>query len=490
MKRSVDFQQSWLLAGVARCDITPSVGIYHRMWGAATHEVSTGIHRPLTATVITMASRDDSQFGSPSVAIAIDHCLLWTAEMRTLVDYIAQHSGVSAESIVIYFSHTHGAGLMGLERKELPGGEMIAPYLEQLAVKISDLVRQSIQSARPAIINYGVGRCSLATNRDYWDSEKSSFVCGFNPEGTADDAVIVGRVSDEAGNILATIVNYACHPTTLAWDNTQISPDYIGAMREVVEHSTAAPCFFIQGASGDIGPREGFVGDLAVADRNGRQLGYAALSAIEALPPAKTRFVYAGPVVSGATIGTWRYESISHDAIAGLSSFVATKCRVELPLRPDLPKRAELLAEQSHWQQKFELAEIAGDAVAMRDARAMIERATRRLIRVAHLPETSTITYKVPLCKMGDAIWVSLNGEHYNILQTELRRRFPNHTLIIGTIANGSDVWYLPDAESFGKGLYQEEASILSQGSLEKLIAALDNAIHLLTSESAGSVCV
>jgi hypothetical protein len=123
----------------------------------------------------------------------------------------------------------------------------------------------------------------------------------------------------------------------------------------------------------------------------------------------------------------------------------------------------------------------AGNAIAIRDARAMAERATRRLIRVAHLPETSTITYKVPLCKMGNAIWVSLNGEHYNILQTTLRGRFPKHTLIIGTIANGSDVWYLPDAESFGKGLYQEEASILSQGSLEKLIAALDNAIRQLT---------
>ena len=82
---------------------------------------------------------------------------------------------------------------------------------------------------------------------------------------------------------------------------------------------------------------------------------------------------------------------------------------------------------------------------------------------------------------MGDAIWVSLNGEHYNILQTALRKRFPKLTLIIGTIANGSDVWYLPDAESYGKGLYQEEASILSQGSLEKLIAALDNAIRQLT---------
>jgi hypothetical protein len=111
----------------------------------------------------------------------------------------------------------------------------------------------------------------------------------------------------------------------------------------------------------------------------------------------------------------------------------------------------------------------------------MTERATRRLIRVAHLPDASSLTYDVPLWKMGNAVWVSLNGEHYNILQTELRGRFPNHTLVIGTIANGSDVWYLPDSDSFGKGLYQEEASILGQGSLEKLIAALDNAIRELT---------
>mgnify|MGYP006172841585 CR=1 FL=1 len=37
------------------------------------------------------------------------------------------------------------------------------------------------------------------------------------------------------GLTLGTIVNYACHPTTLAWENRDISPDYIGAMREVID---------------------------------------------------------------------------------------------------------------------------------------------------------------------------------------------------------------------------------------------------------------
>src|SRR5262249_37493223 len=148
-------------------------------------------------------------------------------------------------------------------------------------------------------------RCRLAANRDYRDESSGQYVCGFNPSGPADDTVLVARAADEAGRTVATFVNYACHPTTLAWQNSLISPDYVGAMREVVEQAAGAPCVFLQGASGDLGPREGFVGDVAQADRNGRQLGYAALAALEGLPPPATRFRYAGPVVSGATLGTW-----------------------------------------------------------------------------------------------------------------------------------------------------------------------------------------
>ena len=40
--------------GHARVDITPPVGIYHRMWGAARHDQSTGIHRPLLADAIVL----------------------------------------------------------------------------------------------------------------------------------------------------------------------------------------------------------------------------------------------------------------------------------------------------------------------------------------------------------------------------------------------------------------------------------------------------
>src|SRR5204863_10108975 len=119
-------------------------------------------------------------------------------------------------------------------------------------------------------------------------------------------------------------------------ENQLISTDYPGAMREVVETAMHAPCIFLQGASGDLGPREVNVGDPDLADRNGRQLGYAALAALEGLAPAGTRYEYAGPVISGATIGVWKHVPLAGEAAAGKSRWQLNRWNVALPYRAAL----------------------------------------------------------------------------------------------------------------------------------------------------------
>lgn len=478
---AVEFPQTRCQAGVARVDITPPVGIYHRMWGAATHDRATGVHRPLTATVLALhpAGADSAQ--QQMLFIAVDHCLLWHDEMNSLLAALETASGLQREQIVVFFSHTHAAGLMGLERCDLPGGDLIPAYLEQLATTLSDGIETARRSLQPATICYGTGHCSLAQNRDLLDEDLNRFVCGFNPSGEADDTVLVANVVEaNSSQTIATIVNYACHPTTLAWDNTLISPDYVGAMREVIETATDSPCFFIQGASGDIGPRDGFVGDVAVADRNGRQLGYAALSAIEELAPPNTRFAYTGAVISGATIGTWQFQPLDDESRSAAAGWTSHSDTIALRFRDDLPQRDELLKAREHWQQQEQQAVASRDEAAARDARAMAERMTRRLVRVQHLPESDSYAYPLRVWKLGDAIWVALDGEHYNVLQRDLRAAFPGVPLVIGTLANGSNVWYLPDRDSYGKGLYQEDASTLAVGALETLRDALLDEIRKL----------
>ena len=99
----------------------------------------------------------------------------------------------------------------------------------------------------------------------------------------------------------------------------------------------------------------------------------------------------------------------------------------------------------------------------------MAERMTRRLVRVEHLPQAATLPYAVQIWKLGDAIWLALDGELYNVLQRQLREAFPDTSIVLGTLANGSKAWYIPDRDSYGKGLYQEDASVLAQGALEQL---------------------
>jgi hypothetical protein len=482
----VDTPQSHCRFGIARCDITPPVGIYHRMWGAATHERATGIHRPLTASAACFQALTGTPGpASEQVLVAVDHCLLWHIEMQALTQTLCQLTGLVPEQLSVAFSHTHAAGLMGRERSHLPGGELIGPYLDRLGNDIAGIVKRARESARPAGILYGAGRCNLAAHRDFWDDVSGQWICGFNPGGDADDTVLVARVSADDGKPLATFVNYACHPTTLAWENTLISPDFPGAMREVVEAATAVPCVFLQGASGELGPREGFVGDPAVADRNGRQLGHAALAALEALPVPGTRFEYVGPVVSGATLGEWKHRPLSAPERQAKACWRVRRWTLDLPYRAGLPTAAGTRSERERWLKEETDAQRAGRADAARDAHAMVERMDRQLNRLAVLPEGSTYPLEMALWQLGDAFWLAVESEHYQLLQRSLRRQIPEVPIVVMTIVNGSRAAYLPPAEIYGKGIYQETIALLAPGSLEQVIDAAAHQIRTwLASES------
>jgi hypothetical protein len=449
------------------------------------HDRATGVHRPLLATALWLSPSSPgvryseprgSEYLTPGleqIIIALDHCVIDSAEMTRLRDAVAAATGLQAAQVHITLSHTHGSGWMSRSRSHFPGGELIGPYLDDVTAKLATVAIQARQAIQPATIVYGQGRCALASHRDYWDAAHKHYVCGFNPEGTADDTVMVGRIQGASGKVIATIVNYACHPTTLAWDNTLISPDYVGAMREVVEEWTGAPCVFLQGASGDLGPREGFVGDHQIADRNGRQLGYAALAALESLPPPGTRFVYAGPVVSGTSIGTWKHEAVDVNATWSIRQWT-----VELPYRHDLPKLEETQAAHRHWQEEEEKARAAGDAQKARDCRAMVEQMNRRITRLSSIPPGKVFPYHVNLWRLGDALWLLVPGELYQTFQITLRERFPRQPILVATLTGDWQPGYLPAAASYGYGIYQDTIACVGPGGLEMLIEAIAREIQ------------
>jgi hypothetical protein len=470
--RAIETPQTRCRAAIARCDITPPVGIYHRMWGAATHDRATGVHKPLLATLLWLEpeSEDHSQ---ALLLVALDHCILDHADIELIRGSVAAAAAVRPEQVFVTLSHTHAAGLMSRSRSHLPGGELIGPYLDEIAELCGALAGEALAARKPATIVYGQGRCNLAANRDYFDEERNQFVCGFNPSGKADDTVLVAMILDEYEALVATVVNYACHPTTLAWQNTQISPDYVGSLREVIERDLPAPCLFLQGASGDLGPRVGFVGDQPTADLNGFQLAHSALAALFSLPNSRgSQFVYAGPVVSGATIGTWHYQPLDQAAARRQSLWNVIQWKESLHYRPDLPSRAEAQAELDRLRQSEADALAGGQTALALECHARVEQATRQLWRLEALPPSS-FPMRITLAHLGDAFWLFVPGEHYQFLQTTLRSRFPNQPIIVTTLTDGWQPGYIPPTDTYGRGIYQEKIAVVAAGSAEQVIESI-----------------
>jgi hypothetical protein len=468
--------QSLCRFAIARAEITPPVGIYHRMWGAATHDRSEGVHRPLYATAMLFKpltdklSTDDAFF-----LITLDLCVMCDEELDPIIESINEATGMDRSKISVTFAHTHGVGRYSSDRVELPGGALIPEYLQSLDRIIAELATACLSSTEEVRMHYGSGRCRLAANRDFFDPASKRYVCGYNPNAEADDEVVMARISRPTGALVATVVNYACHPTSLAWGNRLLSPDFPGAMRELVEEATSAPCVFIQGASGELGPRVGYSGDVEVADRNGRQLGYAAMSVFESIPPVGTDFEYTGSVESGALLGTWADRRIDPDREVAIGLWEVRTEVVDLPYREGLPTVTQLEADLARWS----VLEAAGspEKAPTKNPRAEAEKAKRSLERRRSLPDGKSYPFRTSLMRIGDAIWVSVQGEPYSLLQTELRKRFPDFTIVVASISNSWGPSYLPPAKTYGSGRYQEQIAILAPGCLETLIDHLADTI-------------
>jgi hypothetical protein len=432
--------------GAAQADITPPAGIFNRNWGAAHSDVSTGIHRPLTATALTLQSGD----GAPPLALlALD--LGWWRTLEdewTLRSAVVNALGVDESRVIVHLSHTHAGPGLCAEDVDKPGGHLVPAYLQRLRETCVDVAQQALASAKPGVLEWAYGTCDLACNRDLPDPARDRIICGFNPDDRADDTLLIGRATDASGAIIATLVNYACHPVTLAWQNSLISPDFVGAMREMVETHTGAPCLFLQGASGELAPRQHYTGDVAVADRNGRVLGHAALATLENMLPPGQAFEYAGVVESGAPLATW--------TLAPVSAATALDARIistELTLKP-LPALAEVQAQLAAETSEFQR-----------------ERLRRKLRLLRTVGAGPTCIARAWAWRLGDALLLAQANEAYSHLQLELRAAFPGKAVAVMNIANGGYA-YLTPRSMYSREQYQVWQSPFAEGCLETTIEA------------------
>jgi hypothetical protein len=443
------------IIGVAREDITPPIGIYARSWGAAKHETAEGIHRPLTLTCLAIRSKEDDP---PLVLISAD--LGWWRSREdefAIRGPVLEALSLDPSRLMFCLTHTHAGPSLQTDNVSRPGGHLIGPYQEKVRDAAVRAAKSALAQDHAATLRWRCGSCDLARNRDLQEPGGRRVICGYNPHGHADDALLVGRVSFDGGRVLATIVNYACHPTTLAWENKLISPDYVGAMRETIEsHTGGALCLFLQGASGELSPAEQYSGDTALADRHGRRLGFAAMATLEAMEGWDRRLVYKGVVESGAPLAIWRQESSPAN-----SALAAKMVNVELPLK-SLPSIEEL--DRQHRE--------CTDPV-------MKERLSRKRCIRKLVGNGESTPMPMWVWRIGDAIVVGQSNEAYSQFQTQLRGEFAQRAVAVMNLVNGT-AGYLPPRELYSSDIYQVWQTPFAAGGMERTLEAADETIHAL----------
>jgi hypothetical protein len=438
--------------GVARMDITPPVGIYSRTWGSAKHDMAEGVHRPLLGSCLVL---QDPGHSSELVFFALDTIVLDSTEIANIRATLCKQLGIRPDQLIVHPSHSHSTPWLLRSRKDRPGGHLIAPYLDALPSVMLELARQARANAGPAILSWAYGRCGLAYNRDAVDPASGRDICGLNLSVKADDTVLVGRITDQAGAVKATIVNYACHPVSLGGGNRLMSPDYIGAMREVVERDTGgAPCLFLHGASGDLTPRRSYESVAEAADQNGRELGYAALSVLSGMFPPGQQLQYQGVEESGTPLGIWRLTPKPGLNMRLLSHMVETR----LPLM-ELPSREEIKAQLSRATERF-----------------AIERLERSLARRELVGDGKDYGFFFTVWKLGDAYLVSTPAESYSQFQVDLRGKFPDTTVAVLNATDGSTS-YLPLPSAFKTDVYQARIAIYGPDSLARVTKMASDAM-------------
>lgn len=426
--------------GISRLDITPPAGIHWKLWGASLTETAEGVHRPLTATAMAILGDDE-----PLVVVSLDVCE-WSdpADERLVRERILSGGGLDPDRLLLHSTHTHSGQAPCTSNVALAGGEYIGEHLELIADRAATAVARALASAVPSVLSWGVGHCGLAAHRDQIVAGRA--VVGYDPGVAADDTVLVGRVTTTAGKLTAVIVSYACHPTVLGWGNRLISPDYVGAMRELVEDQHPdALTLFLQGASGELAPARQYRDDPADADKAGRALGHAVEATLDLMPPADHRLVPVGVIESGAPLGVWAEQPVRPNHLLSVRRLDLKLARkTAAPAAPaDLPAhvRAERLAR----------AELVNRSAGTR----------------------VDLTYPVWVWELGPLVLVAHPGEAYSWLATTLRLALAPRPVLVANLTNGAGAFYLPPRQAYEQPRYTVDQTPAGPGSLELMAEAV-----------------
>jgi hypothetical protein len=426
-----------LVAGVARANITPPVGMLMAGYGAR-KTPAVAAHDELYTAVLYLTD------GTTEAAIiTADILYVDAAGTARIREACTRVIGVPAEHVFIACSHTHGGPQTSLDRSG-PGDELKEAYSTTLLYKMVGALHEAKRGASPVSLGYARQDCSFGMNRRERRPD-GRIVLGVNPSGPTVPFAEVMRLDRlDTGEPLAVVFCYACHGTTLGGDNLLYTADFPGFAKQVVEREIpSARALFVAGCSGDINPQPR--GDFAQCERHGRRLGGAVVQAAldieqmdEGVPLAVALHRFSLPVEAPPPLETAKNRLRDAEEAA----------EAELARARDAGGKP---VDESalNW--------LTGRA--LRDARALVQALEQGETDLAVPVEAQAVA-------LGDCAVVGLPAEVFVRIGMEIAETSPFARTIPVSHANGG-IGYIPTADEVPLGGYEvDQARARNKGLL------------------------
>ncbi len=186
---------------------------------AARDELSDGIHLPLYTHCLVVGD------GAQKVCIISNDLMeISPAITDTLLNMIAERSGLKKENILMHCTHTHSAPRSG-GASNYTGGTNRAWKERMMETVVANAVKAIKAKGEPFTLEIGKGSSAINGNR----CEK---------DGPVDRSVYVARFL-QGGKPVASIVNYSCHPVSMGPTSYLLSSDYPGVAARYLQEARA-----------------------------------------------------------------------------------------------------------------------------------------------------------------------------------------------------------------------------------------------------------
>ena len=259
--------------GLAKVVITPAQPTWLSGYSSRTRPAEGKVH-----DLYAKAAAFESADGARLVVVTLDLGSVSPYISQSVATRAEKQFGLGRGNLVLNCSHTHCAPEVAAERRvfhDFPEDEeaKLFSYIEGLNDKLVDLVGAALGDLRPALLSVHRAEARFAFNRRH--------PSGIDDNGVMDRDVPVLRIADAQGKLRGVLFGYACHNTTLAFQ--QFCGDYAGFAQYDLEHDHPGTlAMFVMGCGGDQNPqpRHGPMG-LEYAKRHGRELADAVKKALE-----------------------------------------------------------------------------------------------------------------------------------------------------------------------------------------------------------------